>query len=143
MANEVQRPVGNGTEHRAEGRSLGELFSDLTQETATLVRQEVNLAKTELTQKVTVVGANAASLAIGGVLAFAGLLGIMAAIIAGIVVAGLPLWASALLVGGVFALIGGALVLKGLQGIRNVDPVPHQTLDSLKEDEEWLKRQTK
>ncbi len=64
-----------------DDRSLGELFKDLSHETSTLVRQEVALAKTELTQTATEVGKDVAFLAVGGAVAYAGLLAILAAII--------------------------------------------------------------
>ena len=81
-----------------DGRSLGELFSELAQETSTLVRQEVNLAKTEMSQKASSAGKHVGVLAAGGALAYAGLLAILAGIIA-LLNDVMPLWAAALLVG--------------------------------------------
>jgi protein-S-isoprenylcysteine O-methyltransferase Ste14 len=123
--------------------SLGELFSELARETSTLVHDEVQLAKAELTQKVSHIGKNMTGLAIGGALAYAGLLALVAAAIAGITAAGLPVWASALIVGVVLAGIGGVLVMTGLAAMKRVDPVPHQTVQTLKEDGEWAKQQVK
>ncbi|MBV9851318.1 MAG: phage holin family protein, partial [Armatimonadetes bacterium] len=62
-------------------RSVGELLGDLMHETTTLVRQEITLAKNEMTQKASQAGRQAVSLAIGGAVAYAGLLAIIAAII--------------------------------------------------------------
>jgi hypothetical protein len=70
--NEVRRP---------EERPLGELFSDLVNETTTLVRNEVALAKVELTQKASTVGRNIGSLLVGGAIAYAALLALGAAAI--------------------------------------------------------------
>lgn len=64
-----------------DDRSLGELVGDLSRETRTLVRQEVALAKTELTQTATEVGKDVGFLAVGGAVAYAGFLAILAAII--------------------------------------------------------------
>lgn len=113
-------------------RGLGELLGDLSQEMLTLVRQELNLAKLELTQKAIYTGTQVGIIAVGGVLAFVGLL----AIIAGIVLlistyTSLPYWASALIVGLLVSAIGGALAMKGLGGLKNQDMVPHQTIESL------------
>src|SRR4051812_646571 len=93
-----------------QDRSLGELFADLTREMGTLVRQEVRLAQTEMTQKASRAGRNAASIAVGGAVAYAGVLAILAAIIIGLATLGLPWWLSALLVGLVVAGIGYALI---------------------------------
>ena len=123
--------------------SLGELFADLTQETATLVRQEVSLAKTELSQKASRIGKEAVFLAAGGIVAYAGLLAIIAGIIIGLAAAGMALWASALLVGFIIVAVGGGLVWKGLQAIKRVDLAPTATVETVKEDIEWAKEQTR
>src|ERR1044071_5462470 len=94
---------------RKEERSLGELFAELANETSTLVRQEVELAKTEITQKATQAGRDVGMIGAGGAIAYAGLLAVMAAII---VVLGqfIPLWLSALIVGLVVIGIGYAFI---------------------------------
>ncbi len=127
---------------RRDDRSIGELFAELTKETTTLVRQEVQLAKTEMSQKASEAGKDVGFLGAGGALAYAGLL----AIIAGIILAlgeFIPLWASALLVGLVVAATGYFLMRKGLNALKQVKPVPEQTIQTLKEDKEWAKDQTK
>lgn len=123
-----------------EDRSLGELFGELTRETTLLVRQELALAKTELTQKGSKLGKDIGFLAMGGAVAYAGLLAIVAALI--IVLANfIPWWLSALLVGIVIAGIGYALVQKGLSAIKQENMAPRQTVETLKEDTEWAKEQ--
>ncbi len=123
-------------------RSLGELFSELAQETSTLVRQEVTLAKTEMSQKATRVGKDIGFLAAGGAVAYAGLLAILAGII---VLLGqvIPMWLSALLVGLVVAGVGYFLVRKGLDALKQEDLAPRQTIETLKEDGQWAKDQTR
>ena len=123
-------------------RSLGELFADLSRETTTLVRQEVELAKTEMTQKASRVLKNVGFLAIGGAVAYAGFLAIIAAVII-LLAAILPWWLSALLVGIVIAATGGFLIWKGLDALKKEDLVPRQTIESLKEDQEWAKEQVR
>src|SRR5438270_13372244 len=88
----------------AEDRSIGELFSDLTRDLSTLVRQEVDLAKTEMSHKATAVGRDIGFLAAGAAVAYAGFLAIIAAVII-IVAHVMPWWLSALLVGIVVAAI--------------------------------------
>jgi len=77
-------------------RSLGDLFSDLSRETTTLVRQEVQLAKAELTQSATEVARGIGMLLAGGAIAYAGLLFLLLAIVFGLIQAGWDAWLSAL-----------------------------------------------
>ena len=125
-----------------DNRSLGELFGDLAQNTGTLVRQEVELAKTEMTQKATRVGKDIGFLLAGGAVAYAGFLAILAAIAIGLGQLGMPWWLAALLVGLVVAGIGGFLVMRGLSALRQETAVPQQTIATLKEDAEWAKAKT-
>ncbi len=124
-----------------DDRSLGELFAELAQETGKLVRQEVNLAKTEMSQKASRVGKHVGFLAAGGAVAYAGLLAIIAGVIAllGLVI---PLWLSALLVGLVVAVAGYFLARRGLDALKREDLAPRETIQTLKEDKEWAKDQT-
>jgi hypothetical protein len=126
---------------RREERSLGELFGDLARETGTLVRQEVQLAKTEATQTASRVGRDLGVLAVGGLVAYAGVLGLLAAAILGLVAAGLEPWLAALLVGAVVTLVGALLVRRGLDALQHEDLAPRQTVETLKEDAQWAKQQ--
>ena len=123
-----------------EEKSLGELFSELATETSTLVRQEVALAQTELTQKATRAGKNVGYLAVGGFVAYAAMLAVLAGVIMllGLVI---PVWLSAILVGLVVGGIGYFLISSALSELRNTDPVPRDTVETIKEDAQWLKNQ--
>jgi len=121
-------------------RSLGELFSELAQKTSTLVRQEVQLAKTEMGQKVSRVGKDVGFLAAGGAVAYAGLLAIIAGVIV-LVGQVIPMWLSAFLVGLVVAGVGYFLVRRGLDALKREDLAPRQTIQTLKEDGQWAKDQ--
>ena len=123
-----------------DDRSLGELFTELAQETSTLVRQEVNLAKTEMSQKASTAGRHAGVLAAGGALAYAGLLAILAALIV-LLDNVMPLWLSALLVGLVVAVVGYLLIRRGLDALKQEDFAPRETIETLKEDQRWAKDQ--
>jgi hypothetical protein len=124
-----------------DDRSIGELVAELSRETTTLVRQELQLAKAEMSQKATRVGKNVGFLVVGGVVAYTGLLAILAAVI---IILGnvIPLWISALAVGAAIALVGLVLVTKGANTLRQEDPAPRETMEILKEDKEWLRDQT-
>jgi hypothetical protein len=124
-----------------DDRSLGELFSELAQETSTLVRQEVALAKTEMTQKASRAGRHVGVLAAGGAVTYAGLLAILAGIIA-LLDAIMPLWVAALLVGIVVAVVGYLLVRRALDALKREDFAPKETIETLKEDQRWAKDQT-
>jgi uncharacterized membrane protein len=124
-------------------RSLGELFSELAKETSTLVRQEVALAKNEMTQKAAEVGKDVGFLAAGGLIAYAGFIAILLGLIFLLNLAGVPLWASALIVGVAVALVGAWLVSQGINRLKNADLAPRQTIETLKEDKEWAKDQTR
>lgn len=114
-----------------QDRSLGELFKDLVQELTTLVRQEMNLAKTEMSQKAARAGKHVGFIAAGGAVAYAGLLALVAALVLLLDQLGLSPWLSALLVGVVVAGIGGFLVMSGLNALKHEDFTPRETMDSL------------
>lgn len=121
-------------------RSLGELFSDLARETGTLVRQEVQLAKTEMTVKAKEAGKDAAMIGAGAVIGHVALL----ALVAGVILALgqlIPLWLSALFVSALLGVAAYVLVQKGRERLKYVDPVPQQTVQTLKEDKQWATRQ--
>lgn len=124
-----------------DDRSLGELFGELAQETGTLVRQEVELARVELSQKASRAGRHVAALAVGGAIAYAGVLALVAAVILALGEAGLPWWLSALIVGLVVAGVGYALVARARTALKAADLAPRQTVETLKEDREWAKEQ--
>jgi hypothetical protein len=128
------------TPRSKEDLSLGELFAELTRELSTLVRQELTLATTEMTQKGSRVAGHVGSLAAGGAVAYAGFLAILAGIILGLAYF-IPLWLSALVVGLVVAAVGGFLVQSGLTALKHEDLTPRQTVQTLKEDAQWAKQQ--
>lgn len=123
-------------------RSLGELFGDLAKETSTLVRQEVALAKVELSQKATLVGKNVGYLVVGGAVLYAAFLAVMAGVV--ILLAGLmPWWAAALVVGVLLAIVGAMMATSALSSLKNMSLTPQQTVETLKEDAQWAKQQMK
>lgn len=126
--------------HSEGERSLGELFGELSRDTSTLVRQEVKLAKTEITEKAKTVGKDVAYMAIGGALAYAGLLVLLAAAVIALAYV-IPAWLSALLVGIVVVGIGAFLAYKGMSDLKNAELAPKQTIQSLQEDKEWAREQ--
>jgi len=125
-----------------EDRSLGQLFADLMNETRTLLQQEVRLAKTEMTEKASRVGKDITSLVIGGAIAYAGLLAIVAAAAIGLANV-VPDWLAALIVGLVVAGIGLVMIQQGRKNLTQEDLNPRKTVESLQEDKQWVKEQMK
>jgi xanthine/uracil permease len=123
-------------------RSLGELFSELSRETSTLFQKEVQLAKVEMSRKAAQAGKDAGFLVAGGAIAYAGFLTLLAAAVLGLAQV-MPDWLAAVIVGVVIAGIGYALVQKGMSDLRKINPAPRRTLETLKEDKEWLKQQVR
>lgn len=122
-------------------KSLGELFADLSQQTAMLVRKEVELARTEMSQKASRFGRHAAFIAAGGALAYAGLLALVGACVVILEALGMTWWASALIVGIVVTLVGYLVLQRGLSALQRDSLVPTQTVETLKENAEWAKGQ--
>ena len=125
-----------------ENRPLGDLFGDLATDMSNLVRQEITLAKVEVTQKAKYVGRNVGYLIIGGAVAYAALLAIIAAIIM-LLAKVLPNWGSALIVGVVVGGIGWLLIGKAMTALQQADLTPRETVETLKEDATWMKEQIK
>jgi hypothetical protein len=124
-----------------DNRSLGELMAELSSETSRLVRKEVELATAEMTTKARVAGGYVGTAAVGGALAHAGLLVLLAAIVIGLAQLGVTPWLAAAIVALATMAIGYALVNKGVAGLRQTSVVPTQAIESLKEDAKWTTRQ--
>jgi hypothetical protein len=125
-----------------QDHSIGELFGQLTQDMGLLVRQEAQLAKSEMQQKITRAMRDLVSLATGGIVVLLGALALTAALIlilAGPV--GMSPWLSALLVGVALAAVGYVMLQRGLRDLKRTDPTPRRTVESIKEDIQWAKEQ--
>jgi hypothetical protein len=122
-------------------KSLGELFAELSQDTATLIRKEVELARVEITTRAARMGRHAAYIAVGGAIAYAGLLAIIAALVIILQLVGLTWWAAAAIVGIVVALIGYMFVQRGISALQRESLTPTETIKTLKEDAAWAKGQ--
>lgn len=126
-----------------DSRSIGELLGDLLHEATTLMRQEINLAKIEFTQNLKRMGRDAAMVAAGGAVAYAGLLVILAAIVLALIHNGMSPVGSSFLVGIIVLAIGGGLIMKAIGDMKRASIAPVQTVESVKEDVQWVKNQTR
>jgi hypothetical protein len=124
-------------------RPVGELLKQLSEETTTLVRKELELAKAEVTEKGKKAGAGAGMFGGAGVAAFLGLGALTAALIVALDGA-MALWLAALIVGLIWLAIAGVLALQGRNKVQEATPpVPEQATESVKEDVQWAKTRAK
>ena len=121
---------------------IGDLLKQLSQETTTLVRQELELAKAEMAEKGKKAGKGAGMFGGAGVVGFLALGALTAALILALDTA-MDGWLAALIVGLVYAAIAGVLALVGKKEVQEATPpVPEQTVETVKEDVQWAKTRT-
>jgi uncharacterized membrane protein YqjE len=134
--------VGPPYDQPGSDQSLGDLFGNLTSDLSELVRSEMELARVEIREEAAKAGRAAGLLGAGGLIAYLGV-GLMAMAaawgLAEVVDAG---WAF-LIVGVVIATIGVVLVMKGRDQLGDVQPVPEETVETLKEDAQWARARVK
>jgi len=124
-------------------RSLAELVKELSDQTTTLVRQEIELAKAELAVKGKQAGVGAGMFGTAGVFALYALGALTACVILALATA-VTGWLAALIVTGVYGAIAGVLALTGKAKVdQGIPPVPEKTVESVKEDVEWTKQRAK
>jgi Flp pilus assembly protein TadB len=121
-------------------RPLASLISELTQETASLFRQELRLARTEFSDKARQAGRGATEIAVGGVLMLVALGALCAAAILALAMVVKP-WLAALIVAVAVALIGLVVLARGISNIRTGNLAPRRTMDSLRDSTRWAKEQ--
>ena len=131
--------------HLDEDRSLGRLLKDLSADAVALLRQEIDLAKTEVSEKVSEIGTMARSVGVGAGLAVGGGLALLAALILGLtsllskfMSPWIAMWVAPLIIGIVLAGVGYAMIRSALDN-QPRSLVPEQTAESLQENKEWLK----
>ena len=130
---------GNATDARE--RPIGELVKDLSQQTSTLVRQEIQLAQVELTEKGKVAGKGAgllAGAAVAGLLA----LGALTAGLIALLDKAMATWVAALIVMALWAIVALVLAKAGQKALKRATPPAPQTVETVKEDIQWAKNPT-
>lgn len=134
-------PSPRDTVHLEE-ESLGQLFSNMSSQLSELVRKEVQLAKVETKQEIARAGKA------GGQLGAAAFCGYLTAVLFAFTLGYLldevmPLPLAFAIVGAIFGIAAYLLAQRGRQQLKTINPVPEQTVDTLKEDAQWLKNQKK
>jgi uncharacterized membrane protein YqjE len=133
----------NGESNELRSHSTGDLVKQLSEQTTTLVRKEIQLAKAELSEKGKVAGQGA------GMFGGAAVLGLLAAgtltvLILALLDKAMDLWVAALIVTVVYGAIAGMLAMTGRERVKEgMPPAPEETVETVKEDVQWAKSQAK
>jgi len=131
------------TNNELRDRPTGELLRELSNQTTTLVKQELELAKAELQEKGKQAGIGAGMFGGAGVFG----VGAFAALTAGMIAAlseAMDTWLAALIVAVVYAAAAGVMAMTGKKKVKEAaPPIPEQAKDSVKEDMEWAKTQAR
>lgn len=145
MPHDRQIPFGDTGAPRPERAepSFGELVSRLTNQTGVLIRQEISLAKVELRETGTSLARDSAKVGVGVVIAWTGLLALTGALIVGLAQLFNNYWLAALIVGAVYLLVGWMLARGAMADMRRNGLAPKETIESLRDDAEWAKEQTR
>ncbi len=123
-------------------KSIADLFTDLSREITTLLRQEVGLAKTEMSEKAGQATSGLISLVVGGAVAYAGVLVLL---MAAVLALGLffDLWLSALIVAVVVLIIGVSMIGKAKANLKMHNLMPEKTIESIKRDKNVAQEHTR
>jgi len=133
---------GTGGTNQSNPEGLGSLVTGIVEDLQGIVRGEVLLAKTELKEDVSILGKAAGSLVAGALIGLVGFIFLMLGVTY-LINKSLELWISAGIVGLALLLIAGILVMSGKKAMSAASLKPTETMDSLKEDQEWANRQIK
>ena len=133
---------GTGGTNQSNPEGLGSLVTGIVEDLQGIVRGEVLLAKTELKEDVSILGKAAGSLVAGALVGLVGFIFLMLGVTY-LINKSLELWISAGIVGLALLLIAGILVMSGKKAMSAASLKPTETMDSLKEDQEWANRQIK
>jgi uncharacterized membrane protein YqjE len=138
----AEQQIGDAVVSERE-RSTAELLKQLSDQTATLVRQELELAKVELTEKGKQAGIGAGMFGAAGMVGLYALGALTAAIILALSLA-VSGWVAALIVAAGYGAVAGGLALNGKTRVqRGVPPAPEQTVETVKDDLEYTRERAK
>jgi uncharacterized membrane protein YqjE len=139
----VTSPHARDDRPAAADESFGTLLKELAQDTSTLVKQEIALARAELGEKAKIAGKGAGMLAGAAVFGLLTLIALTALLII-VLDAGLELWLAALIVTLLWAVVAAVLALAGRSQLKKATPpTPEQTIETVKEDVQWAKHPTR
>jgi uncharacterized membrane protein YqjE len=124
------------------GRSISSVLHDIVQNMQDIVRSQLRLARIELGEEIAKAKTAGILLAMGAV---SGALAVLFALLAAVFALSrvMPDWAAALIVAGVIGIVGGVMFSAGRRRLREVHPIPGDTVETVKEDVQWAKQLTK
>jgi hypothetical protein len=125
--------VAMNVEPKAQDASIGELVSQLSSQASRLVRDEMRLAQAEFREAAKHAGLGAGFLSAAGLLAVLGVATLVTSAVAALALV-LPVWAAALIVGVVLFAAAGVAGLLSKKQLERTEPVPQQTVASVKQD---------
>jgi len=120
-------------------RSLGDLFSNLSLQTSDLIRQEMRLAKAELSEKLVDAGRHVMMIGVSIAFGLAAVVAAAAAVALLLVNLGVEPWLAALITAALMGLVAYLLAQSGISALRTKSIAPVETIHSLKETTQWLK----
>lgn len=123
--------------------SVGELVTEVTRDLTTLVRQELELARAEIKEEVAKAGKGAGLLGGAGFAGYLVLLFLSLALMFGLAAWLNALGWAALIVAVLWGIVTAVLYARGRRSLREVNPKPERTIDTVKEDVEWAKTRTR
>ena len=126
----------------AGDRSLSDVFQDIIRNVQEIVRSEVRLAKTEIREEAVKAKSSMLLLGVGGVTALFAMLFLLVTIVYALALV-MPSWAAALIVGTVLAVVASVVLMAGMKRFKQIHPTPERTVETIKENVEWVKQRTK
>ncbi len=142
----------DGSGEAADGSvpSLGTLFKELSDDSTRLLRQEIELAKAEMSEKLDVYKAGMAKLAIGGALMMGALFGLLITINHGLTALldqfmdlGIAYWLSPLIITVIIALVGRSMVAAAREAMSREGITPRKTMETVKEEKQWIQEKVR
>ena len=130
-------------EMRRMDRSLGDLFSDLSLQMSDLLRQEMRLAKAEISEKLAEAVKHAMMIGVSIAFGLAAVMAAAAAFALLLVEVGVEPWLAAIITAALMGLVAYVLAQSGISSLRKKSLAPVETIDSLKETTQWLKNETR
>jgi uncharacterized membrane protein YqjE len=133
--------TAQGVERDPREESVGELLGQLSSDISTLVRQEIALARVEMTEKGKVVGKGVGMLGGAGVVALL-MLGALTTMLIALLAEVMEVWLAALIVTILWGIVAAVLAQRGKKQLKEAaPPKPEQTIETIKEDVQWAKTQ--
>lgn len=125
-----------------DGRSVADVLQDILHNLQDMVRSEIRLAKVEIREEVQRASSSAAWIAAGAIGAVSAWMFLLWTLVYALATR-MPIWAATLIVAVTMAAAAAMLIVGGIRRAKRIQPIPERTLESVKENLEWMKQPTK